>query len=104
MEIKMSKDLRINIRVNPEEKKLIDKKAEELGMSTSDFTRDILLNACTDNESEKINYQDISLQLMSYSYKILDKLAKASFDIKDVNALKKECNEAIEDWGYKTIE
>jgi antitoxin component of RelBE/YafQ-DinJ toxin-antitoxin module len=104
MEIKMSKDLRINIRVNPEEKKLIDKKAEELGMSTSDFTRDILLNACTDNESEKINYQDISLQLMSYSYKILDKLAKASFDIKDVNALKKECNEVIEDWGYKTIE
>ena len=46
----MSKDLRINIRVNPEEKKLIDKKAEELGMSTSYFTRDILLNACTDNK------------------------------------------------------
>ena len=104
MEIKMSKDLRINIRVNPEEKKLIDKKAEELGMSTSDFTRDILLNACIANENEKINYQDISLQLMSYSYKILDKLAKASFDIKDVDALKKECNEVIEDWGYKTIE
>ena len=41
---------------------------------------------------------------MSYSYKILDKLAKASFDIKDVDALKKECNEVIEDWGYKTIE
>jgi hypothetical protein len=100
----MAKNANLLIRMSSEEKAIIDKKAAELGMSTSDFARDTLLNACTDNENEKINYQDISLQLMSYSYKILDKLVKASFDIKDVNALKKECNEAIEDWGYKTIE
>jgi len=100
----MAKNANLLIRMSSEEKAIIDKKAAELAMSTSDFARDTLLNACTNNESEKINYQDISLQLMSYSYKILDKLVKASFDIKDVNALKKECNEAIEDWGYKTIE
>jgi hypothetical protein len=100
----MAKNANLLIRMSSEEKAIIDKKADELGMSTSDFARDTLLNACIDNESEKINYQDISLQLMSYSYKILDKLAKASFDIKDVDALKKECNEVIEDWGYKTIE
>jgi len=102
IEVIMSKDLRINIRISPEEKNLIDKKAEGLGQSTSDFARDTLLEVCSSNENQKENYQDISLQLMTYSYKLIDKLSKDRFDIKEINSLKRECDETMKEWGYNT--
>ena len=98
----MLKDLRLNIRLTAEEKEMAEKKAEKLEISLSDFARNALIDAC--NENKNTDYSDISMQLITYSYYLIDKLAKGNFDVEEVNKVKEKAKKAMESWGYKTIE
>lgn len=92
----MAKDINMVTRISELEKELIDKKAAALNMSTSDFVRAVLSNACKD----RLEYEDLSIKLLAYNYKLLEETLKEKYGGDKVREIKNKCDKKIEEWGY----
>lgn len=92
----MTKTNNILVRYEANEKEIIKDKAKTLSMSTNEFIRAVSLNACKD----RVEYEDLSIKLLAYSYKLLEETLKEKYGGDKIREIKNKCDKKIEGWGY----